>query len=359
MGKLMLAREFCSATVHLQAVFSQAVFSQAVFSKSVFSQLGFPQWGHSRAVCRWAVCWLLVGAGVIAVWSSPISAQSSPPPTQANTPTIEFGGLSYTADHFVFCIDRSCSMGWSTNFPLLKQEINASIDQLPLGSSFSIVAFNETTMSYSSTLALATPIAVFLGQEFVNSLDPEGSTCVTSAVLEAQAIAAPGLAIGSAAVIVITDGATFCGGLLDPASSLDEISSANSAAVPIHTVFVTSGSADSTSFSYLTSLAVQNGGTFQIFGDPPPAILRGDANGDGTVNLPDASRILGVGLGLTDDPICRDAADTNADHAVTPIADAIFLLSYLFLPSVSTLPAPFPQCDVIGGVLGCEVTSCP
>ena len=300
------------------------------------------------------LAWGVTGAG-----SATVSAQSTPPPTQASTPTIDFVGASYTADHFVFCIDRSCSMGWATNFPQLKQQINASLGQLPPGSSFSIVAFNETTLTYSSTLALATPLSIFLGQEFVNSLVPEGLTCITSAVLSAQAIAAPGLATGSAAVILIADGAPVCGGGMTPAASLAAITAGNTPAVAIHTVLIPSAATDSTSFNYVLSIAAQNGGTFQVYGSPPSPFLRGDANGDGAVNVPDASRILGVGLGLSNAPICRLAADANGDNAFTPIADAIFLLSYLFLPSVTSLPAPFPQCDAVGGVLSCAVTNCP
>jgi hypothetical protein len=79
--------------------------------------------------------------------------------------------------------------------------------------------------------------------------------------------------------------------------------------------------------------------------DLPPTViggaeefLRGDANADGTVNIADATTLLGF-LFLGDDPLaCEDAADANDDGSLN-ISDASFALGYLFL---GTAQPPFP-----------------
>ena len=69
--------------------------------------------------------------------------------------------------------------------------------------------------------------------------------------------------------------------------------------------------------------------------------VRGDANQDATVDISDASAILGFLFLGTAAPGCVDAADTNDDGAVD-ISDASHLLSFLFLGGL-TLPAPGPE----------------
>ena len=68
-----------------------------------------------------------------------------------------------------------------------------------------------------------------------------------------------------------------------------------------------------------------------VFPDLPPryVFIRGDANGDGELDISDAVRIL---VGLFVDPSfvsCLDAADANDDGAVG-ITDAIVVLNFLF-----------------------------
>jgi hypothetical protein len=65
---------------------------------------------------------------------------------------------------------------------------------------------------------------------------------------------------------------------------------------------------------------------------------RGDADGNGTVNLTDAIRILNVlflGLGTI---TCDDAADSD-DTGAVDLTDAIRILNVLFL-GLGTIPAP-------------------
>jgi len=73
---------------------------------------------------------------------------------------------------------------------------------------------------------------------------------------------------------------------------------------------------------------------------------RGDANGDGQVNIGDPVRILQY-LFVDDSIACLDAADTD-DNGTIDISDAIGILGFLYL---GTLPptAPFNTCGLDPG----------
>lgn len=83
--------------------------------------------------------------------------------------------------------------------------------------------------------------------------------------------------------------------------------------------------------------------------------LRGDVANDGVLQVSDPLTILGYLL--VENPTrldCLDAADTNDDGRLD-IADAVFLLSHLFL-GTEPPPVPFPECaeDPTADELDCE-----
>ncbi len=86
--------------------------------------------------------------------------------------------------------------------------------------------------------------------------------------------------------------------------------------------------------------------------------VRGDANGDMSVNIADAVKILDY-LFLAGSTSCRDALDVNGDGTIA-IGDPIYLSSYLFLAGPPP-PAPFPDCGMDTDVdpLGCSQSYCP
>ncbi len=94
--------------------------------------------------------------------------------------------------------------------------------------------------------------------------------------------------------------------------------------------------------------------------DPSAQFRRGDANDDGSVQISDAVFLLSyLFIPGSDDPPCFSAADPNDDGSVQ-ISDAVYLLSYLFVPSSPPPPAPFPDCGVEGtpdGLL-CDLSGC-
>ena len=81
--------------------------------------------------------------------------------------------------------------------------------------------------------------------------------------------------------------------------------------------------------------------------------LRADANGDGTVNLPDAQYLLNFIFLGGPDPRCEGSADANGDDNIN-LPDAQYVLNFLFLGGSDPV-APFPQCGptTLAGVPGC------
>ena len=61
----------------------------------------------------------------------------------------------------------------------------------------------------------------------------------------------------------------------------------------------------------------------------PSAFVRGDANGDGTIDLGDAIYLLNYLFKNDDPPDPLEAGDANCDDIVN-VNDAIYILNYLF-----------------------------
>ena len=85
-----------------------------------------------------------------------------------------------------------------------------------------------------------------------------------------------------------------------------------------------------------------------------PEFLRGDCNGDATVNIADAVCILSwlFGGGGGEPPTCMAALNANVRDGLN-IADAIFLLNHLF-GSGPAPSAPYPECGAAADGDDCE-----
>ena len=86
---------------------------------------------------------------------------------------------------------------------------------------------------------------------------------------------------------------------------------------------------------------------------PEMLFLRGDANGDGVMDMSDISTIY-FWLYVEDFPLtCLDAADAN-DDGVVDQSDLIYIADYLF-GDIEQLPAPAdaPGLDPSDDDLGC------
>lgn len=87
---------------------------------------------------------------------------------------------------------------------------------------------------------------------------------------------------------------------------------------------------------------------------PDAPFLRGDANGDGAVNLSDAIHTL-LSLFIVNLELrCGDATDSNDDGAID-LSDAVHTLRFLFLQGNAPPPPGFSTCgrDPTEDVLGC------
>jgi len=160
----------------------------------------------------------------------------------------------------------------------------------------------------------------------------------------------PDCAIGGAA-------ATGGGACVIPGDGAGNLGAAVVISIPESPAYIDAGDMDGngtgdlvlveTAARMLVSVLVRDG-------DAPLAVfLRGDANGDGKLDISDAVKILRF-LFSGDTSDCAEALDANDDGRLD-IADAVFLLGYLFSEGPRP-PAPFPDAGSVPPVqsLGCE-----
>jgi hypothetical protein len=82
-------------------------------------------------------------------------------------------------------------------------------------------------------------------------------------------------------------------------------------------------------------------GAVYMVSAPSPDFIRGDANGDGRVEISDPVAVMGKLFLGNPTPLCQDGADAD-DDGVLSVTDLIYLLSHLFLgglapPAVSRI----------------------
>jgi len=110
----------------------------------------------------------------------------------------------------------------------------------------------------------------------------------------------------------------------------------------------------------LSQFAVAEGAVAPL--PPLPVFLRGDPDGNGTVQLTDGIFLLNFLFLGGDSPGCFDAADAD-NNGTIQMTDGIYLLNYLFLGGAPP-PEPFEGCGPDpaepADKLGCEsFSSCP
>ena len=74
----------------------------------------------------------------------------------------------------------------------------------------------------------------------------------------------------------------------------------------------------------------------------PSGLVRGNVDGDATVNISDVIALLGFLFSGSFDLACEDRGDVD-DNGEVNLTDAISLLGYLFLEGIPPA-APFPEC---------------
>ncbi|MDE0739763.1 MAG: choice-of-anchor D domain-containing protein [Planctomycetota bacterium] len=127
---------------------------------------------------------------------------------------------------------------------------------------------------------------------------------------------------------------------------------------PMVTAEPASGSLFPVGTTTVTVTAVDSAGntescTFDVTVTCGAQFVRGDANGDGGIDISDPTHTLRYLFLGGRDSTCADAADANDDGSVT-LADVIYSLNYSFRGD-SAPPTPFPDCGLDGTAdeLGC------
>jgi len=104
--------------------------------------------------------------------------------------------------------------------------------------------------------------------------------------------------------------------------------------------------------------------TIAVFGRELPAgvgpFIRGDVNGDGSLDIADASFVFNYLFLGGEGPTCVSAMNSNAEDGPPNLTAGVFLLNFLFMGG-SAPPAPYPECGSsslpIDLNLGCESSS--
>lgn len=269
---------------------------------------------------------------------------------------VEFYGACLDHDAYVWCIDRSCSMGWAGEIDIVKAAVIDALFQLGSGDEFSLVAFDSSYSEWSSSLVPADASAVDDALSWVQFITATGSTCLVAPVSAAIDIADES---ANSAVLLVCDGLPSCGPEGDLDVDIAAIAAANPLSVPIHTFSV---SGDPAANLYLEGIADAFGG---VYVDTATAVIgsfrRGDANWDGAVDIADAVFLLAAAfISGSPAPPCLDAADCNDDGSYDPILDSAVLLQSIFVPGSLPVAPPFSSCggDPTPDTLIC-VGQCP
>lgn len=276
--------------------------------------------------------------------------------------TIEFFGFE-PGSTFVWCLDRSDSMGWAGDLDLMKFEVARTLEQLSPDNEFSIVSFANDVTQWSSTLVDATPSAVDSAIAYVAGLNGAGPTCLLPAIGNALSIAAT--APGDVSILLVGNGPHLCGGTeLLPSQLVSSVAALNPTSIPIH-CFHLSLLGDAGIPTYQALATAFGGASYNILESvpavPPQPFIRGDSNGDGTVEISDVVHTL-EWLFFGEPTNCLDASDVN-DDGQSDVSDPVYLLQYLFSGSGNPPPLPFPTCNVdpTCDLLSCDgpVSACP
>jgi hypothetical protein len=97
-----------------------------------------------------------------------------------------------------------------------------------------------------------------------------------------------------------------------------------------------------------------------LLGGGSAQFIRGDADGDSTINMSDAVFTLRhLYIPGSETPPCMKAADTDDTGAIA-MSDAMYLMRYLYVPGSPEPPIPFTDCgsDPTYDELGCGSHPC-
>ena len=162
----------------------------------------------------------------------------------------------------VFCLDVSASMSEHGMDPA-RRHLTATLRELPLRTSFDVVAFNENVTSFAGRLVRAHPVAKARAIAWLDAIVPKSYTNIYDAVETAFQYAGRGREPSPEPqrldlVFLLSDGAPNRGRWHVPAQVLAGITALSERRVPIHTI----GAGESV-LPLLRDIAGATGATFQ------------------------------------------------------------------------------------------------
>jgi hypothetical protein len=215
-------------------------------------------WALSVAISLGASGWIVAqtdGTGVKRPLDLPSGGKGDDEDEEDAPETITFYGGEYEGDGFFWCVDHSCSMSTNNLIGQLKAEMTESISQLSDESEFSIVAFSSGYTYWSPIPREANAGNRSSAIAFVQSLSPDGMTCLAPAGVYTISISNMSNQEHKQ-ILVLSDGEPNCPGA---AETLSAMTAANWQHTPINTIYIAS---DAGGIAFMQQLAAMNGGTF-------------------------------------------------------------------------------------------------
>ncbi|MFN0058868.1 MAG: vWA domain-containing protein [Planctomycetota bacterium] len=177
--------------------------------------------------------------------------------------SITYYGAEYEGDAFFWCLDKSCSMGWQGEIYTLKSETSSAVQQLSSRAEFAMVAFNTTydVWPQSEMPVKASTINKTSANAWIQSLQPDGVTCVAAAAVKTLQVAHQS-SRHKRVMIMLGDGQPVCpGGSVTDGDVLGDIAAANYEGITINTLYI---SASPEGMDLFQAIAAQNNGTFTV-----------------------------------------------------------------------------------------------
>ncbi len=173
---------------------------------------------------------------------------------------VLFFGQSFDGDAFFWVLDVSGSMASGGRLDTLKTEFVGAINSLSSHSDFGAIAFSSNMIPFDMRCGEASPARKAAAVGWIQQIQPHGVTCLAPAVIEGL-VTLRKSDHDDRRLILVGDGAPFCGGIAESEIAHWNILAANWDRIPIDTVF-TGG--DEAGLDFFQGLSNANQGRLTI-----------------------------------------------------------------------------------------------
>ncbi|MDE0960065.1 MAG: VWA domain-containing protein, partial [Planctomycetota bacterium] len=173
---------------------------------------------------------------------------------------VLFFGQSFDGDAFFWVLDVSGSMASGGRLDTLKTEFVGAINSLSSHSDFGAIAFSSNMIPFDMRCGEASPARKAAAVGWIQQIEAHGVTCLAPAVIEGL-VSLRKSDHDDRRLILVGDGAPFCGGISEAEIAHWNILAANWDRIPIDTVF-TGG--DEAGLDFFQGLSNANQGRLTI-----------------------------------------------------------------------------------------------